>query len=78
MPRKDRTFNERDILRIVRKNLTVQEQRSVIIALCTGLVVEEIKGEFVIVPLASLNEELEEAGIIDFVVDILAAILIKL
>lgn len=77
MPKKDRTFTDKDVLRIVRAHLDREEQKRVIVALCQGLVVKEIKGDPVILPFDAIQTNLEEAGIVDFVIDLVMAIITR-
>lgn len=69
MPKKDRTFSEIDILRIITNNLDTNERLKVIITLCEGIVIERIKGTLVIVPVEDFRRELEETGIIETAIE---------
>ena len=77
MPRKDRTFTDKDILRLIRNNLSIKEQEAIVIAICHGIAVVEQEGELVVVPSSALRDALEEAGVIEFIIDIIMAILFK-
>lgn len=77
MPRKDRTFSKTDILRIITRNLEIEERRSVIIALCKDIAIDEIAGELKIVPLEDFRRGLEETGLIETAIDAVMLLLRK-
>lgn len=73
MPRLDKTFSDKDVLRIITNHLTNEEREVVLIALLTAFDVENIKGVPTIVPLTSKEEALVESGIIDSLIQLIVS-----
>lgn len=65
MPRKDRSYTDRDVIRIVRNNLTQAEVGMVLLELCRGVKIEVFDGEAILVPISVEEESIEESSIIE-------------
>ena len=74
MPSLDRTFSDKDVLRIITKHLTEKEREVVLISLLTAFKVEKIKGVPTIVPLTSEEEALVESGVIESIIQVITSL----
>lgn len=73
MPQKDRTFTEKDVLRIITNNLDPNEREAVIIALCANVTILDFgEGPF-IAPLSVEEEALVDVPFIENVVEVIVA-----
>lgn len=69
MPRKDRSFTDRDVIRIIRNNLTDVELAKVLLEICKGVKIEVFDGEAILVPLTSDEETIEETSLVEGLID---------
>lgn len=65
MPRKDRTYTDRDVIRIIRNHLTGFEVAKVLLEVCRGVKIEIFDGEAILVPLSVEESTLEEVDLIE-------------
>ena len=71
MPRQDRTFTDKDIVRLIENNLDNQEQTKVLIALCRGIKIEVFDDIAILVPEFAAAEAIEETDIVNLIIDLL-------
>ncbi len=71
MPRLDRTFTGKDILRLFNQHLDSKEQTEVLIELCRGVKIEVFDDIALLVPELASRESIEELDIVEVLIEIL-------
>jgi len=75
MPRKDRTFTDKDIIRLVNGNLDAKEQAKVLISLCKGIKIETFDNIDILVPELVREAEIEDVNLVESIIDLFFVIL---
>ena len=71
MPRKDRTFSAKDIIRFVDVHLTDAERVDVIIALCLGVKIEVFDNIPILVTESAESAGIEETDFVENLIELL-------
>lgn len=77
MPRKDRTFTDKDVIRIVNKNLSPEERLRVLLTLCEGVKIEDFGLGPVLVPESVELTTLQETNLIELLVSIVSGAILR-
>lgn len=77
MPRRDRTFKTKDVIRIINNNLSQKERVEVIIRLCSGIRIEDFGQGPILVPITSDEEAVEEVDFVETISDLVSGAVVS-